>query len=68
MRLSRLADSGEIKVQQLADELVGMLCGDAVSGQHEITYSPVGWTPRPSGSVRTDEASILRVNQDLPLA
>ena len=42
---------------------------DAVLGdRHETTYPPVGWTPRPSGSSRTDEASILRVNQDLPLA
>ena len=28
---------------------------------------PVGWTPRPSGSVRTDEASILRDDSQRPL-
>ena len=36
--------------------------------RQEITYPPVGWTPRPSGKVRTDEASILRGEFHLPLA
>ncbi len=40
------------------------------SGKSSRTRN-VGWTPRPSGSsgqVRTDGASILRVNDCLPLA
>ncbi|MEK6261987.1 MAG: acyl-CoA carboxylase subunit beta [Planctomycetota bacterium] len=33
----------------------------------ELLPQPVGWTPRPSASVRTDEASILRDDSQLPL-
>ena len=41
----------------------------ALKGERqEKTYQRVGWTPRPSGNVRTDEASILRGRFHLPLA
>ncbi len=34
----------------------------------ELLPPPVGWTPRPSGGDRTDEASILRDDSQWPLA
>ena len=64
MRLSRLADSGEIKVQQLADELVGMLCGEAVSGQRVrreipqiLGHDDIG----PPANRSRQDASVIRI-------